>query len=152
MGEIGFEPVRGVGVTLGFDFNTKTDVAYNSKKHMVVLDPTLMVDVPGFLNVSLLALWESNQPSGKAFPPPTFAPIDYSVNRYSDDTHAMLTAAWGIPMGKDTGLSFEGFANFIAAKGKNEFGGDKGGVALIATGQHGAVSYTMVRRSEGDSS
>ncbi len=116
-----FGPVRGLGITTGFDFNTKTDVGYNSKKRMLVVGPTMMFDVPGFLNVSLLALWESNQPSGKAFTP---APVDYSVRRYSYDTHAMLTAAWGIPLGKDTGLSFEGFANFIAAKGKDEFGGD----------------------------
>jgi hypothetical protein len=36
----------------------------------------------------------------------------------------MLTAAWGIPLSKDIPISFEGFANFIASKGKNEFGGD----------------------------
>ena len=36
----------------------------------------------------------------------------------------MLNLVWGIPLGKDTGLSFEGFANFITSKGKNEFGGD----------------------------
>lgn len=70
-------PVRGWGLTAGFDFNTKTDVGYNSKKRMFVAGPTLFMDVPGFLNVSLLALWESNQPSGKALPPPTFAPMDY---------------------------------------------------------------------------
>jgi nucleoside-specific outer membrane channel protein Tsx len=35
----------------------------------------------------------------------------------------MLGAAWGIPLGNDSGFSFEGFANFIASKGKNEFGG-----------------------------
>jgi hypothetical protein len=34
----------------------------------------------------------------------------------------MLTAAWGIPIGS-LPLSFEGFANFIAAKGQDEFGG-----------------------------
>jgi nucleoside-specific outer membrane channel protein Tsx len=122
--EIKWGAVRGVGLTMGFDYNTKTDVGYNSKKRMLVLGPTLMVDVPGFLNVSLLALWESNQPSGKAFPPPTFAPVDYSVSRYHYDTHGMLTAAWGIPIGKDTGFSFEGFANFIASKGKDELGND----------------------------
>jgi nucleoside-specific outer membrane channel protein Tsx len=33
----------------------------------------------------------------------------------------MITAAWGIPIGS-LPLSFEGFANFIASKGKNEFG------------------------------
>jgi hypothetical protein len=35
----------------------------------------------------------------------------------------MLTAAWAIPLGKDTGFTYEGFANFIASKGNNEFGG-----------------------------
>lgn len=115
-----FGPVRGAGLTAGFDFNTKTDVGYNSKKRMLVLGPTLMVDVPGFLNVSLLALWESNQPSGTSFS--TTPPSSFSVSRYSYDVHPMLNLAWGIPIGA-TGLSFEGFANFIASKGTNEFGG-----------------------------
>ena len=110
-----FGPVRGVGATLGFDYNTKTDAGYNSKKRMLVAGPTLMMDVPGFLNVSLLALWESNAPYN------TFSGT--GVPRYTYDTHAMLNLAWGIPLGKDTGFSFEGFANFIDSKGKNEFGG-----------------------------
>ncbi len=33
----------------------------------------------------------------------------------------MLNAAWGIPIG-DSAFSFEGFVNFIAAKGNDEFG------------------------------
>jgi nucleoside-specific outer membrane channel protein Tsx len=109
-------PVRGWGITLGFDVNAKSDAGYNSKKRMLVLGPTAMFDVPGFLSVSLLELWESNAPYN-----------DYTQTdtpRYRYKTHPMLTAAWGIPLGKDTGLSFEGFANFIATKGKNEFGGD----------------------------
>lgn len=104
-----FGPVRGVGITAGFDWNTKNDTGYGSKKHMLVAGPTLMIDVPGFLNVSLLALWESNKPAA-------------IKSRYSYDTHAMLNAVWGIPVG-GTGLSFEGYANFITAKGKDEFGG-----------------------------
>ena len=108
-----FGPVRGVGLTGGFDYNTKTDAGYNSKKRMLVAGPTFMMDVPGFLNVSLLVLWESNAPYN------TFSKV--STPRYAYDAHAMLGAAWGIPLGK-SGLSFEGFANFIAAKGKNEFG------------------------------
>jgi hypothetical protein len=107
--------IRGVGVTAGFDVNAKTDAGYNSKKRMFVLGPTLNLDVPGFLNVSLLQLWESNAPYN------TFSKT--STPRYSYDAHPMLTAAWGIPLG-GTGLSFEGFANFIASKGKNESGGD----------------------------
>jgi nucleoside-specific outer membrane channel protein Tsx len=109
-----FGPVRGMGITFGFDANAKTDAGYNSKKRMIVVGPTLMIDVPGFLNVSLLALKESNAPYN------TYSGT--STPRYAYDTHAMLTAAWGIPIGS-LPLSFEGFANFIAAKGKNEFGG-----------------------------
>ena len=115
-----FGPVRGTGITAGFDVNTKTDVGYNSKKRMFVFGPTLFVDVPGFLNVSLLLLKESNQPSGTSFA--TTPPSSYSVSRYTYKTHPMLTAAWGIPLG-GTGLSFEGFMNYIASKGTDEFGG-----------------------------
>jgi nucleoside-specific outer membrane channel protein Tsx len=104
-----FAGVRGLGLTGGFDLNTKNDPFYASKKRMLVAGPTLMLDVPGFLNVSLLAAWESNHPVGVA-------------SRYSYDTHPMLAAAWGIPVGT-SGWSFEGYANYIAAKGKNEFGG-----------------------------
>jgi len=74
-----------------------------------------MMDVPGFLNISLLALWESNAPYS------TFSGV--ATPRYTYDTHAMIGAAWGIPLG-GSGFSFEGFANIIASKGKNEFGGD----------------------------
>ncbi len=110
-----FGPVRGMGAVAGFDWNTKTDAGYNSKKRMLVAGPSLMLDVPGFLNVSLLALWESNAPYS------TFSHT--ATPRYSYDTHAMLNLVWGIPVGS-LPLSFEGFANIIAAKGKNEFGGN----------------------------
>jgi nucleoside-specific outer membrane channel protein Tsx len=112
-----FGPVRGMGVVAGFDFNTKTDAGYNSKKRMVVAGPTLMMDVPGFLNVGLLALWESNAPYS------TFSGV--STPRYSYDVHPMVNLSWGIPFNiGPVPLSFEGFANFIASKGKNEFGVD----------------------------
>jgi nucleoside-specific outer membrane channel protein Tsx len=111
--DIKFGPVRGMGITAGFDFNAKTDAGYNSKKRMLVAGPTFMMDVPGFLNISVLGLWESNAPFN------TFSGV--STPRYNYAPHAMLGLAWGIPIGK-LPLSFEGFANFIAAKGKNEFG------------------------------
>lgn len=111
-----FGPVRAVGATAGFDWNSKSDAGYNSRKRMLVMGPTLMLDVPGFLNVSLLALWESNAPyngfSGTA------------TARYRYDTHGMLNLAWGLPFTvAGLPLSFEGYANFIAAKGRDEFGG-----------------------------
>lgn len=112
---LAFGPVRGVGLTGGFDVNSKTDAGYNSKKRMLVLGPTLMVDVPGFLDVSLLALRESNAPFNG------FTGV--TTPRYTYKTHAMLTAAWGIPFTLGVPLSFEGYANYIGTKGRNEFGG-----------------------------
>jgi nucleoside-specific outer membrane channel protein Tsx len=113
-----FGPVRGVGATVGFDVNTKTDAGYNSKKRMLVIGPTLMMDVPGFLNISLLALRESNAPYN------TYKQT--STPRYTYKTHAMVNLAWGIPFNIGIPLSFEGFANVIDSKGKNEFGFDTG--------------------------
>lgn len=116
--EMRYGPVKGVGVTFGFDWNTKNDVGYNSRKRMLVAGPTLMWDVPGFLNTSVLLLRESNAPSG-AFPP-----ISTVNGRYTYDTHAMLSATWGIPVAER--LSFEGYLNFIAAKGRDEVGNGTG--------------------------
>jgi nucleoside-specific outer membrane channel protein Tsx len=108
-----FGPVRDLGLTAGFDLNTKDDAGYNSKKRMLVVGPTFAFDVPGLLNVGVYGLWESNAPYS------SFTQV--STPRYRYDTHPMLGAVWAIPLGS-TGLSFEGFANFIAAKGTNEFG------------------------------
>jgi nucleoside-specific outer membrane channel protein Tsx len=111
-----FGPVRGVGLTLGFDVNAKNDAGYNSRKRMLVVGPTLMMDVPGLLNVSLLLLEESNAPYN------TFT--NTATPRYDYKTHPMLNLVWALPLSKEIPISFEGFANFIASKGKNEFGGD----------------------------
>jgi nucleoside-specific outer membrane channel protein Tsx len=100
--------VKDVGGTFGFDWNTKNDAGYASKKRMLVLGPTVMIDVPGFLSISVLALKESNAPLGHP-------------DRYSYKTHPMLATGFGIPIGS-SGFSFEGFALFIASKGKDEFG------------------------------
>ena len=109
-------PIRGYGITAGFDFNVKNDAGYNSEKRMLVLGPTIMMDVPGFWNISILALWESNAPQNKF--------TDISTPRYSYDVHPMLTTSWAIPFNiGPVPLSFEGYANFIASKGRNEFGG-----------------------------
>ncbi len=107
---LAFGPVRGVGFTAGFDWNTKND-SYGSEKHLLVLGPTLMFDVPGFLNVSLLARDESNHPNA-------------IKSRYTYDTNLMLSAAWKLPFqAGPLPVTFEGYANYIGAKGRNEFGG-----------------------------
>lgn len=102
--------VRDIGATAGFDWNTKNDVGYSSKKRMWVVGPTVMMDVPGFLNVSVLALFESNAPVGV-------------TSRYTYDTHPALDIVWGIPIG-DSPFNFQGYFDIIGAKGKDEFGGD----------------------------
>ena len=116
--QLRFGPIRGAGVTVGVDWNSKHDVGYNSRKRMLVAGPTLMWDVPGFLNTSVLLLKESNAPSG-AFPP-----ISAVRGRYNYDTHPMLSAAWGIPVSRL--WSFEGYANYIAHKGVDEVGNATG--------------------------
>lgn len=110
-----YGPLRDAGFTAGFDLNTKGDAGYNSKKRMLVAGPTFMFDVPGMLNVGVYGLWESNAPYS------SFTQV--STPRYRYDTHPMLGAVWALPVGAG-GLSFEGYANFIGAKGKNEFGRD----------------------------
>ena len=101
-------PIRGYGVTAGFDINTKND-GYGSKKRMAVIGPTVMMDVPGFLNLSVLLFDESNAPTGIA-------------KRYHYKNHAAFEADWGIAIGS-LPLTFNGYAQFITSKGRDEFGG-----------------------------
>jgi hypothetical protein len=103
--------IRGVGLTSGFDVNTKNDVGYASKKRMFVIGPQLSFDVPGFLNIGVLELRESNAPVGHP-------------QRYYYKWHPMLTSSWLIPIPGAPRFQFEGFVNYIAAKGKDEFGGN----------------------------
>jgi len=102
-----FGPVKDVGVTAGFDWNTKND-SYASKKRMLVVGPTFMMDVKqGFFNASVLLLDESNAPNTMA--------------RYHYKNHAALSLAWGVPTGINN-LGFEGWADYIGAKGNDEDG------------------------------
>jgi nucleoside-specific outer membrane channel protein Tsx len=106
-------PVRGWGLTGGFDWNTKNDAGYNSRKRMWVLGPTINFDVPGFLDVGVQELWESNAPYD-----------DYTatgVPRYHYKAHPMLASAWSLPLGA-LPFVFAGYADFIASKGHDEFG------------------------------
>jgi opacity protein-like surface antigen len=103
-----FGPMRGLGLTFGFDANSKND-GYASKKRMLVAGPTVMFDVPGFLNLSALVFKESNAPAAIG-------------SRYTYKTHGAAELDWGIPLGA-LPLSFNGYALYIGSKGKDEFGG-----------------------------
>ncbi|WP_410212025.1 outer envelope protein [Aquirhabdus sp.] len=105
--DLSIGPARSFGMEGGFDFNSKND-SYSSKKRLFVVGPTMMMDVPGYLNISVLALFESNNPDGIA-------------KRYEYKAHPELEVVWGLPV-FSLPLSFEGYGLFIASKGKNEFG------------------------------
>lgn len=117
-------PVRGFGALFGFDWNTKNDVGYNSRKRLLVLGPTVMWDVPGFLNTSLVLLHESNAPSSD------FAPISNVHDRYTYKTRPGIEIAWGIPIGSYP-LSFEGYTDIRAPKGRDEVGNETTTETLI---------------------
>jgi nucleoside-specific outer membrane channel protein Tsx len=102
-----FGPVRSFGITTGIDVNTKND-SYASKKRMFVVGPSVMLDVPGFLTLSALLFDESNAPAAIS-------------RRYHYKNHAAFEADWGIGIG-GLPLSFNGYALWITAKGKDEFG------------------------------
>lgn len=107
--------IRDFGFTLGFDVNSKNDAGYNSAKRMLVAGPAVMLDVPGFATLSFVQLWESNAPYNKF--------SSTQTPRYHYDPHPALFAAWGIPFNVGSvALSFEGYCNWISAKGKDEFG------------------------------
>ena len=74
--EFAYGPVSDVGLTFGFDVNTKDDAGYNSKKRMLVVGPTLAFKVPGLLNVGVYGLWESNAPNNE------FTQTSFSRYRY----------------------------------------------------------------------
>jgi len=113
---LGWGPIRGYGITAGFDYNAKTDAGYNSKKRMPLLGPTVQMEVPGFLNISVLELWESNAPYNDF--------TQTATPRYSYKPHPMLSLAFGINFNVGpVPLAYEGFAVYIASKGTNEFGG-----------------------------
>ena len=112
-----FGPVKNTGVTAGFDWNTKND-AYGSKKRMIVAGPTFMMDVKqGFFDVSLLVLSESQDPNSVG------GSGTNTIGRYHYKNHADLNLAWAVPT-PVANLSFEGWADYIASKGKDEAGGD----------------------------
>ena len=99
--------VRSLGATGGFDWNTKNN-SYGSKKQMAVVGPTVMFNVPGFLNFSILELYESNSPNG-------------TPSRYTYKPHSALDAAFGIPFSIGPAkFSFEGYWDYIDSKGKLE--------------------------------
>jgi hypothetical protein len=68
-----------------------------------------MLDVPGYMNMSVLMFDESNAPNGVS-------------SRYHYKNHAAFESDWSIPLGS-LPLAFNGYFLYIGSKGTNEFGG-----------------------------
>ncbi|MFL5261323.1 MAG: hypothetical protein ACJ79R_10790 [Anaeromyxobacteraceae bacterium] len=101
-------PVRDLGITLGVDANTKNH-GFSARKVMPIGGIQLALDVPGFLNVGLLANkeWAVNGINGKS--------VEFDIT-------PTFAASWGIPVYGP--VSFEGFGSVNLPKGKDGFGGD----------------------------
>lgn len=99
-------PVKDVGLTAGFDLNTKNN-AFGPRKRLLVIGPTLKFDVPprSMLNLSLLLANERNECNL----PPCKAPG--AEQRKTFDNYPIVHLAWRFPI-KVGRLStrFEGFA------------------------------------------
>jgi len=106
-------PIKDFGFTFGADLNTKNN-SYGSRKRLLVAGPSVMFDVPGLLKMSILLLDESNAPN----PYPGF-----DGGRYTYQIHPELNFVWGLPLGSSQ-WEFNGYANFITSKGRNESGGN----------------------------
>lgn len=108
---LSFGPVKDVGFTAGFDLNSK-NTAFAPQKRLLVAGPTLRFDVPGYLDVSVLAAREWNH-CGLGAPACPRSDIVF-------DPQLMLSAAWGIPFqAGPLPLKFQGFINYLTAKGRD---------------------------------
>ncbi len=120
--DFSFGPVKDVALTAGFDLNTK-DTAVAPRKRFLAIGPTLKFNVPGFLDVSLLAAQESNHNG--------FGTVSKNVNF---DTQLMFNVAWGIPFqAGPLPLKFQGFLNYLTEKGKDYNGVNTAPETLMRT-------------------
>ena len=103
---VAFGPIKDVGLTVGFDLNTK-DNAFGPRKRLLVAGPTLKFDVPprAMFNLSLLAAQERNECNL----PPCLAPG--ARQKITFDTFPLIHAAWRFPIAVGSmNTRLEGFA------------------------------------------
>lgn len=72
------------GFTVGFDWNTKND-DYGSNRQMYVAGPSVTLNTPGYLNLSLLGYYESND-------------ANVLSKKYTYDPYLALQVLWDFPI------------------------------------------------------
>ncbi|WP_104204729.1 outer membrane protein OmpK [Billgrantia saliphila] len=121
---LAFGPVKDVGLTGGFDLNTK-NTEFAPRKRMLVVGPTLKFDLPkGFLDLSLFYAHEWNH-CGAGF---------CEVNEIEFAPYYQINLAWGLPL--ELGalpLKFQGFYNFNHEKGDDYQGNATESEQLLRT-------------------
>ena len=123
--DLSFGPVKEVAFTAGFHLNTK-NTKFAPRKRLLVAGPTLKFDVPGYLDVSLLAGKEWNH-CGLGSP----ACPD---SEKSFDPQWIISVAWGIPFqAGPVPLKFQGFLNYLSEKGPDYQGVDTEAETLMRT-------------------
>ena len=120
--DMSFGPVKDVALTAGFDLNTKNTIV-SPRKRLFVIGPTLRFDVPGFLDVSLLAGRESNRNQ-----------LGKETRNIDFDPQLILSTSWGIPFEVgSTSMKFQGFLNYLSEKGKDYNGVNTAPETLMRT-------------------
>jgi len=116
--------IRDIGLTGGFDFNAKDD-QFSARVYKWALGPKISFDVPGFLDVALVWRSEHNhnwyatsaQFGGAGCLPDPQTVCDPNIK--FKDTGA-VEAAWLIPFPLGSvPFKFQGFLNYIGAKGRD---------------------------------
>lgn len=95
------------GFTVGFDWNTKND-DYGSNRQMYVAGPSVTLNTPGYLNLSLLGYYESND-------------ANVLDKKYTYDPYLALQVIWDFPI-MQTSWNYQGIGVWMSPKGKDAFG------------------------------
>jgi nucleoside-specific outer membrane channel protein Tsx len=109
---LAFGPVKDVALTVGFDWNTKNN-AFQSRKRMVVIGPTLKFALPaGFLDLSLYYAREWNHCGLDA------CDLPGNHSRMLFDPFYQLNLTWGVPFSVGSvPMKFQGFYSYNGEKG-----------------------------------
>jgi nucleoside-specific outer membrane channel protein Tsx len=119
--KVGFGPVKDIGFEFGADLNTKNN-SFASRKVMPIAGLSFSIDIPGFLNIGIMANKEWNT-NGLLFRNADGTVSSFQPKRSVEfDVTPMLTAAWFYPVYGP--LSFEGFGSVNFPKGKDGAGAD----------------------------
>ena len=108
--------IRDVGLTGGFDFNAKDD-QFSARVMKWAVGPKVSFDVPGFLDVAVVYRTESNHNWYASYYGCAGSNDPDKCGDVNFNNTAALEVAWGIPFTFGLPMKFQGFGDYIGAKG-----------------------------------